>query len=328
MQSVQANVLGIDIAKETFDALLLVGKLSHAGSFPNSKPGFTRLVRWLTKHKAGQVHACLEATGRYYEALAHFLHQAGYQVSVVNPLRISNYAKSQLSRNKTDKLDAELIARFCQREQPPLWAPPPGEVTELQALTRHLEALLDSRTQQLNRLSEANPSGAVRKLLRTHTAFLDKQIAELKREINEHIEHYPDLKHKRDLLTSIPGIGEATAARLLGENISRFSDGRALAAYAGLSPRLRESGTSVRGRGRLCKLGNGKLRKSLYWPAISAWRWNPVIASFRERLLERGKPSMVIIAACMRKLLCLALGVLKSDRPFDPGYASKALTLA
>lgn len=322
------SVLGIDIAKESFEAALLTSGRTVTGSFPNSQAGFRRLLRWLTKHKAGELHACLEATGRYYEGLAHFLHEAGCQVSVVNPLRISNYAKSQLSRNKTDKLDAELIARFCQREEPPLWLPRAAEIRELQALTRHLEALLESRTQESNRSSETNPSAAVRKLMRKHVAFLNRQIEQLEREIEEHIERYPDLKHKSDLLTSIKGIGKATAAKLLGENLQRFSDGRALAAYAGLSPRLKESGSSVRGRARLSKLGNPNLRKSLYWPAITAGRFNPVIASFRERLLERGKPNMVVIAACMRKLLCLALGVLKSDRPFDPNYAHTSLAPA
>lgn len=320
-------VLGIDIAKDTFAVYLVRPDRSVPGSFANDAKGFGLLARWLTKHHADCVHACMEATGRYWEELAFYLYQAGHKVSVVNPARIHSYAQSQLSRNKTDALDAELIARFCQREEPPLWTPPPQEVRELQAMTRHLDALLANRTQETNRLHSGTPSAQVRKLIEEHLAFLDAQIEALQERIQAHIDDHPSLKASRDLLSSIDGIGETTAARLLGDNIHSFSDTKALAAYAGLSPMLGQSGSSVHRQPRISRTGSASLRKALYWPAITAMRCNPVIARLCQRLRERGKPKKVIIAAAMRKLLCLALGVLKSGVPFRADYVP-ALTLA
>lgn len=313
--------LGIDIAKDTFAVCLVKAPKPISGSFTNDPKGYGLLSRWLAKHQADCVHACMEATGRYWEKLAFYLHQAGHRVSVVNPARIHSYAQSQLSRNKTDALDAELIARFCQREEPPLWTPPPTEVHELQAMTRHLDALIANRGQETNRLQSGIPSDQVRKLIEEHLAFLDTQIASLKARIQAHIDSHPSLKADRDLLESIKGIGEATAAKLLGDNIQSFSDTKSLAAYAGLSPMLGQSGSSVRRQTRISKKGLGSLRKALYWPAISAMRHNPIVRRLAERLKERGKPKKVIIVAAMRKLLCLALGVLKSGVPFRADYA-------
>jgi transposase len=260
----------------------------------------------------------MEATGRYWEALAVFLFQAGHLVSVVNPVRIHGYAKSKLARNKTDSLDAALIADFCATQSPDLWTPPPPEVHELQAMVRHLEALHQMRTQENNRLASGVPSDQVLQMLREHVAFIDEQIDALKQRIQDHINQHPGLKQQQDLLTTIPGIGDLTAAKLLGENIQSFSSTRSLAAYAGLSPQKGESGTSVHRRSKLCKVGSGSLRKALYFPAISAMRFNPLIKAFCDRLAQRDKHTMVIIGAAMRKLLCLALGVLKSGIPFDP----------
>lgn len=316
-------VLGIDIAKDSFQAALVCAGSQRSGSFSNDRQGFKKLSRWLSKREVEQLHACMEATGRYWEELAFYLHEQGHKVSVVNPARIHHYAKSQLARNKTDKLDAEIIARFCQREEPAAWSPPRPEVRELQALTRHLQVLEGNRTQESNRLASGIPSDDVRALLQQHLQFLEGQIAELKERIQEHINKHPTLKQQRDLLESIPGIGDLTAAVLLGENIQSFASARSLAAYAGLNPRLHLSGTSVRGKPTLSKTGNSHIRRALYFPAITAARFNPIICRFCGRLKERGKHNMVVIGAAMRKLLCLAFGVLKSGVPFDPDYATE-----
>src|SRR5829696_5860417 len=145
--------LGIDISKRTFDACLIRegGKLRHRG-FPNSADGFAQLSAWLTKYKAEQVHACLEATGAYGEALSTYLYEAGHTVSVINPAAIKAYGESHLSRAKTDKADAALIARFCEERRPPAWQPLPAEVRELQALARRLDSLLEMRGMEANRL--------------------------------------------------------------------------------------------------------------------------------------------------------------------------------
>jgi transposase len=133
--------LGIDVAKAKFDAAVLRdGKLAQR-TFSMHPEGFAALDRWIREQGAEQVHACLEATGEYGAALALFLYESGHLVSIVNPVRIAAYAKSRLTRTKTDKSDAALIAHFCAREWPPIWTPPPEEVQELQALVRRVEML-------------------------------------------------------------------------------------------------------------------------------------------------------------------------------------------
>lgn len=319
-------VLGIDIAKKHFDVvLLLAGKQVHR-SFANQAEGFEQLCGWLQEQGLEQVHACLEATGRYGEALAHYLYKRQHEVSVVNPAQIRDYARSKLTRNKTDQLDASIIAQFCLKEEPALWVPLAPEIQELQALVRHVEALQNMHTQEKNRGKSVNPSPLVQTMVVEHLQFLEQQIRDVQKRIEEHIRRYPGLRQQRDLLLSIPGIGKTTAAKLLGENIQSFSDGRHLAAYAGLNPSQSRSGSSVRKRTRLSRVGRTGLRKALYFPAISAMRFNPLIQTFCVRLAERHKRSMIVIAAAMRKLLYLALGVLKSGQPFNPHYRPPKLS--
>lgn len=315
-------VLGIDIAKASFAVTLLAaGEASHA-HFSNDGAGFAKLTRWLHKRQIAHLHACMEATGAYWEALADYLHAQGHVVSVVNPARIKAFAESHLARNKTDQLDAHLIARFCHSQQPLAWTPPPPEQRALQALVRQVEALQQMRQQEVNRLAAGVEVAAVVAALQAHIAFIEEQIAQLLQQIEEHIQQHPHLREQRELLVSIPGIGKRTALTLLAEivEVTRFSSAPQLAAYAGVSPRQRRSGSSVHGRTRLCKTGNAALRKALYFPAIVARRHNPLIRTFCDRLAQRGKTKMQIIGAAMRKLLHLVYGVLKSGQPFDPNY--------
>lgn len=312
--------LGLDIAKRKFDACLVRdgGKLRHR-VFPNTAAGFAQLSAWLSKHQVERAHACLEATGAYGEALATYLHESGHEVSVVNPAQIKAYARSRLSRAKTDKADATLIAQFCAERRPPRWSPLPQEVRELQALVRRLDSLAEMRQMEANRL-EAAGTEPVRESLAEHLAYLDAEVAKTQELIRSHIDSHPGLRGQRDLLLSVPGIGEVTAAKLLGEilDVKLYGSARQLAAFAGLAPRLHESGSSVRRKARLSKAGAPRLRKALYFPAVVATRHNPYIKDLSERLKERGKCPMQVIGAAMRKLLHLAYGVLKSGRPFDP----------
>jgi transposase len=315
-------ILGIDISKTKFDAVLFhEGKYRHR-VFSNKEQGFAKLREWLLQLGFASVHACLEATGTYGDPLARFLHQAGHHVSIVNPARIKAFAMSELSRTKTDKTDAYLIARFCFSQQPKLWTPPPLELTELQALVRRLENLQDMHQQESNRLSSEILSKQVLQSVTTHLEYLDQEIQKTKKLIKNHIDQHPTLKNQRDLLTSIPGIADATAAKLLAElqNFKSYSSARQVAAYAGLTPQHHLSGSSVHRKARLSKTGNTRLRKSLYMPAIVAKQHNPIIKTFCERLKERGKNNMTIIGAAMRKLLHIVYGVLKSGKPFNPNY--------
>lgn len=319
--------LGIDISKAKFDVALLLanGKLRHK-VFSNSAAGYQQLSQWLINHRLQQVHACMEATGPYSDALAVYLHNAGHRVSVVNPAVIKAFAQTEMTRTKTDKTDASLIARYCMKHQPPAWSPPPPEISELQALLRRLDALIDMRQQESNRLAGGISAESVRRSVTEHLTFLDQQIAQTKALIKDHIDHHPTLKQQRDLLNSIPGIGHLTAAKLLAEivEINHYNSARQVAAFAGLVPRHNQSGTSVRGKPRLCKVGAARLRKALYFPAIVATQHNPVIKAMSERLTERGKCPMLIIGAAMRKLIHIAYGVLKSGKPFDPHYGKIA----
>ena len=240
--------LGIDVSKDWLDVVLLRERVAaEKGQFDNSNQGFRQLHHFLKKRKVNELHACLEATGYYGAEAALFLHQAGYKVSVVNPVRIKAYAESQLSRTKTDAEDAALIADFCRTQQPEAWAPPPPEQQELQVLVRHLENLKDIRQQEVNRRQAGIPSETILKTLDEHITFLDQQIADLLQLIHDHIQRHPHLRQQRDLLTSIPGIGDLTAFKLLAEivDVQTFDSARQLAAFAGLTPRERRSGSAV-----------------------------------------------------------------------------------
>jgi len=245
-------------------------------------------------------------------------------VSVVNPAAIKAFAQSRLSRTKTDKVDSELIARFTVAQGPPTWTPLPAEVRELQALVRRLESLVEMRMMEENRLSSTITVDTVRQSVEEHLAYLSEQIKRTEKLIRNYINSHPTLKRQSQLLDSIPGIAETTAALLLSEitDINQHRSARQVAAYAGLVPRERQSGSSVRGRTRLSKIGNARLRRALYFPAITAIRCSPFFQSWAKGLQERGK--MSVICAVMRKLLHLAYGVLKTGKPFDPEWAKIA----
>jgi transposase len=263
----------------------------------------------------------MEATGGWSEELAFFLHEHGHVVSIVNPMQIRAFGQSELSRTKTDKADAGLIARFCAAMCPPAWEPPKPSERRLRQLVRRRRSLVEMRTQEENRLDSPAMDSVRESILRMIDVF-DEQIKELDKQIKSAIDDDDDLKGKRDLIESIDGIGPITAATILGEtpHIESFRSSKALTAFAGLCPNVRQSGTSVRST-RTTKIGNRAIRKSLYMAAIAALRSNAIIRAFADRLRERGKRPKEVIVAVMRKLLVLVFGVLKTGRPFDPQRA-------
>lgn len=324
------HILGIDIAKESFDAALLGKQQTCQGHFENSGVGFAKLDRWLTKRKATNVFACMEASGRYWEALALHLADAGHQVSVVNPKVVKKHSEVLMQRNKTDQQDALTIADYCLKHQPALWTPPSAAYRELQALVRHVQALKTDRTREINRKESGISSPQVLATIEAHIAFLDAQIEQLEEDINKHIDQNPDLKRNKELLTSIPGIGDITAASFMAEvpDIRRFNHAQELAAFAGLTPGQRHSGSSLHSSGKLVKWGNKHLRAAFYMPALSAHKWNPIAAALRQRLLDRGKSKMTVVVAIMRKLIHLCYGVLKTRTPFDPNHGQNSPIVA
>jgi transposase len=315
--------LGIDVSQdELVSSLLVNGKISHR-TFRNHSDEFAAITKWLQKHRTEAVHVCLEATGSYWEGVAFYLYQAQYKVSVVNPARIHAYGRTLLRRNKTDKEDADLIANFCAAHNPVAWTPPPPTQRELRDLVRLVEDLQSVLSQQIIRLKSGVRNTAVQQVLNEHIAYLKSQIAEVKEKIKQVVASDKKLAHDFKLLISIPGVGEATAALFLAENIGGFRSVRALTAQAGLNPASYSSGTSIHRPPRLSKIGSATLRKALYFPALTAMRFNPCVLALAQRLQQRGKRPMVIVAAAMRKRLTLAFGVLKSGVPFDPDFATK-----
>ncbi len=314
--------VGIDIAKLSFKAHIQCDRQSFFRSFKNDLEDYPKLITWIKERSEGRIHICMEASNRYWEKLAKFLHEEGILVSVVNPTRIHNYAKCKLSRNKTDSLDAAVIADYCATQNPTIWSPTAPHIQELQAMQRHLEAIKRMRNQESNRADGYNPSPEVQKLINEHISFLDQQIKQFTSVIHDFIEEHTDLRERKALLTSIPGIADLTAIKLLAENIHVFASAKELVAYAGLNPSQHLSGTSIRHRSKLSKIGNAQIRKALYFPAVVAMHHNPFIVQLCERLEKKEKHRMVIVGAAMRKLLVLCFGVLKSGVPFDPAFCA------
>lgn len=311
--------LGIDVAKAKLDCALRLpdGKL-RSKVVENNVNGFKVLSEWLKKHGVTTAHVCMEATGVYWEAIAEYLAGRGMTVSVVNPAQIKAFGASKMVRTKTDKVDAKLIAEFCFERRPEPWqAPTPGEQA-LRAMVLRLDALQAMRTQESNRLEVARDT--VKPGIAEHIKWLDEQIEALAKTIHDHIDGDKIMKDKQAILDSIPGIGERTIAILLAfySNLDRFDNARQAVAFAGLDPRQHESGSSVKGKPRLSKIGHAFLRKALYMPAMVTLYKTAWGKLFRERLAAAGKPPKLIIGAMMRKLVHVVYGVLKSKKTFDP----------
>ena len=239
-------VLGIDVSKKTLDAALVFDNRTLCKQFKNSLTGFDLLAVWLASFQIKQVHACLEATGVYGEAVALFLHESGgHRVSVVNRLRIKGYAQSNRQRNKTDRLDARMVADFCLTQKPESWQPPSAEVKHLQSVVRRIETFEEMRQAEENRM--ANAADEIKTSHERMIHLLEEEIRELERRTKRHIDQNPNLKEQSQLLQTIPGIGAKTAHLLLSEvEFARFDSARSLAAQAGVTPRKRQSGTSLK----------------------------------------------------------------------------------
>lgn len=326
-------VVGIDVSKKKLDIALLVNGKIKAKVLENSAEGHKGLLAWLGKSSVplSAMHVCMEATGVYSEPVALALHQAGLIVSVVNPACIKGFGASENIRNKNDAIDAALIARYCAAMQPAAWQPPPLEQRQLRAWTLRVQALKDIRQQEENRLEAHAVTGMeeVAAHVRQHVDWLSAEIAKLESDINDHIDRHPGLKHDATLLVSIPGVGMATAARILGQlgDIRRFCNAKAFAAFLGVTPRQRSSGTSVKGRTMISRTGNTSLRAALYMPSLVARRHNPILHRFAERLAATGMAKKAVIGAVMHKLAHLVYGVIHTGKPFDAHYLQKGLAI-
>jgi transposase len=327
------EVLGIDVSKSKLDVALLINGKVKAKVVQNTRDGHQALLEWIAKSKASlpALHVCMEATGVYHEAVATTLHAAGFKVSVVNPACIKGFGHSENIRNKNDEIDAGLIARYCMVMEPEPWTPPPLEQRQLRAWTLRVQALKDIRQQEANRLEAHTVAGMqdVAAHVTEHIVWLDAEIKKLENEIDDHIDRHPGLRDDARLIASIPGIGMTTVARLLGHlgDIRRFENAKAFAAFLGVTPRQRTSGSSIRGRTMVSKTGSSSLRAALFMPSMVARRYNPILRQFAERLSATGMSKKAVIGAVMHKLTHLIYGVIHTGAPFDPKYLTNRLAI-
>jgi len=319
--------LGIDVSKATLDVCLIRddGGVEQPQPFANHDGGIQQLCTWLIQQCHDEVHVCMEATGHYWSQVARRLLEAGYKVSVVNPLQIKAFRDTALSRGKSDAQDARLIAQFCYLHRPAPWIPFDAAQDQLKQLCRRRQALLKMRQQERNRLqSGVTESWVIGSLERT-IAFYTDEIAAIDSHIRQHLKQHPHLWHAYQLLQSIPGIGVHTAPLLLAEirDIRAFDRANQLVAYAGLDPQPHQSGTSIHQPTRISKRGNARLRAALFLPAVVAKNRSDYFQAFVERMEKDGHCPMSIVTAVMRKLLHLVYGMLHSGLPFDPLYRQK-----
>lgn len=320
--------LGVDVSKAKLDCMLLDTSNSKlkSKSIPNTPAGFGQLLEWLVKQKAPQPHVVMEPTGMYHEGAALALADAGLTVSLVNPAQLRAFAQGLGVKTKTDKADSVVLARYGATQDPAPWQPPSASARRLKALLARRDAVSDDLQRELNR-QEANNFSPVPEAAGESIAqsihFLEAELKRLDEMIITHIDDDPDLRNKKELLETIPGVGPRVSSHMTALFAGRtFERAEQLAAYLGLVPVQWESGSSVRGRPRMSKAGPAYLRKVLYMPAVVARRWNPHIKALNDRLLARGKSKMAAIGAAMRKLAHLCFGVVNSGKPYDPKFAT------
>lgn len=310
--------IGIDVSKATFDASWEEGGRQVHEQFAYSDKGIERFISRFNR----PCHAVMEATGVYHSRLAVALHEAGFQVSVENPLKIKRFGQMKLSRVKSDKADAQLIWAYAQSQDLTVWQPSSEVITGLkQAISWH-DALLKERA-DLDRRQEAiryqaYPEPFVVREMKAHR----KQLKERLRKSEAHLQavvkkHFPELYAR---LQTIPAVGSATAIELIAmtEGFTRFDSDKALAAYVGISPTTYSSGSSIVGRGGISRTGRSRTRQLLYLCSWTARRCNPGCKAMHSRMKAAGKPPKVIGIALAHKLLRQIFAVAKSGENYRP----------
>ncbi|MEW5700947.1 MAG: IS110 family transposase [Candidatus Zixiibacteriota bacterium] len=329
--SAERLCIGVDVAQASLAVWACTPDKRSQGSrtFENRRAGFAQLVRWArqlaVRLECTPIHVGMESTGVYGQALAAYLYQAeGITVSVINPAQIKHAARANGARTKTDRTDAQQIAVFVAEKTPPTWQPESPAVVHLRALVQRLEQLKEMQVQERNHRHAASHGAHTATDVLTSIdeslVVIHKQIAALQKRLRRHLDTHPELRQQTDLLQTIDGIGEWTAARMIaraGRALVERS-GRELVAHAGLAPGERQSGTSLHTPPRLVKIGRADLRWALYMPAVCGSKHNPVLRALFQRIVAKGRPPIVAIIACMRKLLHIIHGVLKTQTPFNP----------
>jgi len=316
--------VGVDVAKKSFDIAtpLPNGKTRTKAKLSNDPGGFKQFCDWLERHAEPGAWILMEATGTYHEALAEHCHNQGYRVCILNPAVIAKFADVELRRVKTDKADAKVIAAYGQQKAASLrqWEPEPPAQRRLRALVRRLDDLKEMRQMEQNRLDVAQD--AVQQSIQDVIGHITEELEKTRKAIEQTIDDDPDLRKRRDLITSIDGLGDTTATLLLAElgDPLKYQSPSAIVAFSGLNPVVQQSGEFI-GQSTISRTGASRLRAGLWMSGTVSIRYNPVVKALAERLNSRHKAYKQIVCAAMRKLLHLVYGVVKSGIPFDPKIA-------
>lgn len=318
--------LGIDVSKKTLDMCLMLEGIRGRLKTKRIKNDFRAvhtINAWLQKHDCAlcDVHIIMEATGVYHELLAIGLHLAGGKVSLANPHRTREFARGMDILTKTDKVDAWMLACYGALKKPDAWTPPAEEIRHLSALLKRRDLLVSDATREKNRLEKYRATHTPHVVIVSAENMLRRlndELAEIELMLKQHIERYVFLKEDYELLTSIKSVGPQLGLNMLVILRSHdFRTAEQVAAFLGVAPVEKRSGTSVRGRSRMSKIGPPEIRAKLYLAALCGLRFNKAMKSMYERLCLNGKAKMVAIGALMRKLIHWCFGVLKSRQPFD-----------
>ena len=317
------NVIGIDVSKKKLDICAIFDGKTKKKIVDNSVSGFKSLRNWISQNNIKNPYICMESTGCYSEGVAEFFHKLGFKVSVVNPLQIKAFRNSKLIRQKTDSVDAKVIAEFCLQNDPSPWNPRSPEKKELHNINVRISALKIEVNRASNALENENLSKVILKSIHDEIKFLKNQIALLEDEAQKIIYSNQNLKEQFDRITKIKGVGEKLALAIIADmpDVSNFQKSGQFSAFAGVSPSHFQSGSSVRGKSHISRLGSKSIRKVLYMSALVVKNHNPHFQKFVQKLQKKGKAPKVIIVAIMRKLMCILFGMLKNPSNFDPKLA-------
>jgi len=322
-------ILGIDLAKLSFFYRLddASGNRIASGTWQNNPQAAKQFIKHLKTLLGGsleELHAGMESTGRCDAHLFPTLQGAGARVSLINPAQIKFFAISLNRRGKNDPMDAATIAHFVRERHPRATVPLTITQRRLKEIVAEIEHLVTERVRVKARLSEVGPACREVALSLNHQKkFIDQQIAKLEADILSLVQADQELAAEFQLLNSIPGVANRTASRILAQLSGKdFQSARQMAAYAGLTPRENTSGTSLKGKTRLSKQGNGKLRHALYLPAMVFWRHCNEVKPWADAIALRTHSKKAALGAVMRKLLHVIFGVLKHHKPFNPAFVS------
>jgi transposase len=335
---------GCDVAKAKFDAALAVPFVEHPTeqwrdlphrSFARTPEGARDYLAWIDRaliaddgraaDGAVTLHMICEHTGRYSQELIDWLRaeRPALRWTAVPPQRASFYARSLNAATKTDPIDARSLTQYGLERRPAGDEPIDPTRAELRDLSRYRLELVQARTAEKNRVQEPTASPLVRQMQNRNVAEWDRQIERLEKKMRGVLAKLPDLARDAELIQTIVGVGEITAIAIVAElgDLSRFATARKLSAFAGLAPRLVNSGASVHRKAHLSKAGDPRLRALLYMCAVSAHRHNPHMKAVYDRLTAEGKPPLVALGAIMRKLLVLMRALVISGQPYQRDYA-------